>query len=72
MEKNVNNVEMVIDRKAASAELMGIISDLGKAREALVNDQLDKEDGLNLLYQMMVGMKKLNEFVTKYDNIKIR
>lgn len=65
-------VDLVIDRRKASIELSGIISDLCKAKEALSNGKLSKEDGEFLLDKMIKGMANLNDITNRYDSIKIR
>ena len=64
-------VELVIDRRKASIELSGIISDLCKAKMELSNGKLFKEDGEILLDKMIQGMAKLNEITNRYNSIKI-
>ena len=64
-------VELVIDRRKASIELSGIISDLCKAKMELSNGKLSKKDGEILLDKMIQGMAKLNEITNRYNSIKI-
>lgn len=64
-------VDLFVDRRKTSLELAGIIHDLCKAKNALSNGKLSKEDGEFLLDKMIQGMSRINEFVNKYDYIKI-
>lgn len=62
---------LFLDRRKASLEVAEITHDLCKAKTALSNGKLSKEDGEFLLDKMIQGMAKLNEFINKYNYIKI-
>ena len=68
----IKKVELTadIDRRKSLIEVAEVMHDLCAAKKDLLNGKLSKEDGAILLDQMILGMAKLNEYITKFDIIK--
>lgn len=63
---------ITIDRRKANTELNEIILQLCEAKAALSMGKLSQEDGAELLDKMVIGMAKINDYINKYDDVKIR
>ena len=68
----IKKVELTadVDRRKASIEVAEVMHDLCAAKKALLRGKFSKEDGAILLDEMILGMSKLNEYITKFDIIK--
>lgn len=68
--KKVKTLTADVDRRKATIEVAEVMHDLCAAKKALLNGKLSMEDGAAILDEMILGMSKINEYITKFDNIR--